>query len=121
MRVKINNIGQINFFSFIKNCRLKFLRKNNLKMPIHVATHPLISHKLTVMRDVKTSSADFRKLLQEVTFYLGYEATRNLGTATASVTTPMGVTCEGSKINEKVSIVPILRAGLGLSNYVIVY
>ncbi len=40
---------------------------------VHVATHPLISHKMTLLRNVKTSPADFRRLLREVTFYLGYE------------------------------------------------
>jgi len=85
-------------------------------MPLHVATHPLISHKLTLLRDVKTSSSDFRKLLQEVTFYLGYEATRTLGTGPVTVTTPMGVPSLGSKVNETVAIIPILRAGLGMAD-----
>ncbi len=85
-------------------------------MPLHVATHPLISHKMTVLRDSNTHSRDFRRVLKEITFYLGYEATRNLNTDSADVTTPMGVVHNGHKINESISIIPILRAGLGMSD-----
>lgn len=59
-------------------------------MPITVADHPLISHKMTLLRDQKTESADFRRLLKEITFYLGYEATMGVSTKDAPVTTPMG-------------------------------
>ncbi len=82
-------------------------------MPLHVATHPLIAHKMTILRDVKTNSNDFRKVLKEITFYLGYEASRTVSTGDVSVTTPMGEHFIGQKINEKVAIIPILRAGLG--------
>ncbi|RYY83598.1 hypothetical protein EON63_10915 [archaeon] len=60
-------------------------------MPLHVATHPLIAHKMTRLRDAKTSATDFRKLLKEITFYLGYEATRELSLQHDPVTTPMNV------------------------------
>jgi uracil phosphoribosyltransferase len=59
-------------------------------MPLNIADHPLISHKMTLLRDQKTCSADFRRLLKEITFYLGYEATMGVATKDVSVTTPMG-------------------------------
>ena len=85
-------------------------------MPLHVATHPLISHKMTVLRDVKTGAADFRKLLKEITFYLGYEASRDLKLTSEPIRTPMNVDFSGSKIGEQIAIIPILRAGLAMSD-----
>lgn len=85
-------------------------------MPLHVATHPLISHKMTALRDVKTGAADFRKLLREITFYLGYEASRDLKVASDPIRTPMNVDFNGSKIAEQVAIIPILRAGLAMGD-----
>ena len=86
-------------------------------MPLHVATHPLIAHKMTILRDAKTNANDFRKVLKEITFYLGYEASRTLSTVESNVTTPMGESFSGQKVHEKVAIVPILRAGLGMLFY----
>jgi uracil phosphoribosyltransferase len=85
-------------------------------MPLFEATHPLVAHKMTLLRDQKTSSQDFRKVLRELTFYLGYEATRSVQTAPHEVTTPMGMPYHGGKISEKIAIIPILRAGLGMSD-----
>lgn len=84
-------------------------------MPLHVATHPLIAHKLTILRDVNTSSQDFRRVLKEITFYLGYEATRTLKVASVEISTPVATT-EGCKLVETLSIIPILRAGTGMSD-----
>jgi uracil phosphoribosyltransferase len=69
---------------------------------------------MTVLRDVNTSSGDFRRILREVTFYLGYEATRTLPVSKYEVQTPMQQTYEGAKLSESVTIIPILRAGLGM-------
>ncbi len=85
-------------------------------MPVQIATHPLIHHKLTVLRNEKTSAADFRAILREITFYLGYEATRGLHTVTDQIVTPLGASFEGSKIGDNIAIIPILRAGLGMSD-----
>lgn len=85
-------------------------------MPLYEATHPLVVHKMTLLRDQKTSSHDFRKVLREITFYLGYEATRLVKTSSHEVTTPMGLPFVGGKIAEKIAIIPILRAGLGMSD-----
>jgi uracil phosphoribosyltransferase len=83
-------------------------------MPLHAATHPLIAHKMNVLRDAKTSTSDFRGVLREITFYLGYEASRDLKTVSETVTTPMAQPFTGSKIGESIAIIPILRAGLGM-------
>jgi uracil phosphoribosyltransferase len=85
-------------------------------MPVFVATHPLISHKLTRLRNEKTLAADFRHVLKEITFYLGYEATRDLSLSGTDINTPMHISFQGSSIAEKVAIIPILRAGLGMSD-----
>lgn len=81
---------------------------------LHIITHPLISHKLTLMRDEATSSKDFRQLLKEISMLMGYEITRDLETVPATVRTPI---CEGQfpqLKDEFFTIVPILRAGLGM-------
>jgi len=85
-------------------------------MPLHVATHPLIAHKMSLLRDVKTSASDFRKVLREITFYLGYEASRDLKIHAETIRTPMNVDFEGSKVGESVAIIPILRAGLAMAD-----
>lgn len=83
-------------------------------MPIFESEHPLIKHKMTILRDVSTSTKDFRSVLKEITFYLGYEATRELKVQAKSIHTPL-TAYEGSKLAESISIIPILRAGLGMA------
>jgi uracil phosphoribosyltransferase len=85
-------------------------------MSIHVTEHPLIQNKLTVLRNQKTSNSDFRSVMKEVTFYLGYEATRNLPTKKETITTGMSESYDGSKISASIAIIPILRAGLGMGD-----
>jgi len=83
-------------------------------MRVHVADHPLITHKLTVLRDKSTSSPTFRALAEELVTLLAYEATRNVRVEEVSVTTPVA-TAKGLAIADpKPLIVPILRAGLGM-------
>ena len=83
-------------------------------MKVHVADHPLISHKLTVLRDEKTDSPTFRRLVEELVTLLAYEATRDVRTMTVKITTPVTKT-EGKKMAEpRPVVVPILRAGLGM-------
>jgi len=74
----------------------------------------LIAHKMNILRDAKTSTTDFRRVLREITFYLGYEASRDLKTVPETVTTPMSEEFVGAKIGERIAIIPILRAGLGM-------
>ncbi|WP_087132470.1 uracil phosphoribosyltransferase [Microbacterium esteraromaticum] len=83
-------------------------------MRVHVADHPLITHKLTVLRDERTSSPVFRQLTEELVTLLAYEATRNVRVTPVEVTTPVTNTM-GVKISEpRPIVVPILRAGLGM-------
>ncbi|MCX6438104.1 MAG: uracil phosphoribosyltransferase [Actinobacteria bacterium] len=83
-------------------------------MKVHVADHPLISHKLTVLRDERTDSPTFRRLVEELVTLLAYEATRDVRTVNVKITTPVTKT-EGKKMAEpRPVVVPILRAGLGM-------
>jgi uracil phosphoribosyltransferase len=83
-------------------------------MKVHVADHPLISHKLTVLRDERTDSPTFRRLVEELVTLLAYEATRDVRTVTVKISTPVTKT-EGKKMAEpRPVVVPILRAGLGM-------
>ncbi len=80
---------------------------------IHVSTHPLVQHKLALLRNVTTEPKKFRELVREISMLLGYEATVDLATATVAVQTPLAKT-KGAKLCEKVGLIPILRAGLGM-------
>jgi uracil phosphoribosyltransferase len=81
---------------------------------IHVVDHPLIKHKVSIMRNEETGPKEFRELLTEITSLLTYEATRKLPTFKTEVKTPVQTT-EGEMVDDKkVTIVPILRAGLGM-------
>ncbi|MBX3060697.1 MAG: uracil phosphoribosyltransferase [Anaerolineae bacterium] len=75
--------------------------------------HPLVKHKLTLMRDVKTEPKKFRELIREVAMLLCYEATADLKTQELAVQTPMG-TAVGRHLSEQIGLIPILRAGLGM-------
>lgn len=79
-----------------------------------VTDHPLIQHKLTLMRDVNTGSKDFRQLLTEITMLMGYEITRNLPLEDVEVQTPVTKAKFKALQGKKLGIVPILRAGLGM-------
>lgn len=79
-------------------------------------THPLIQHKVTLIRNVETGSKDFRELLEEITLLMGYEITRDLPLEDVEVQTPL-VKAIGKQIaGKKLGIIPILRAGLGMVN-----
>lgn len=80
---------------------------------VFVSSHPLIQHKLTMLRDVNTDHRAFRDLVYELALLLCYEATQDLTLKATTVQTPMGA-AEGYKAKETIGLVPILRAGLGL-------
>jgi uracil phosphoribosyltransferase len=83
-------------------------------MRVHVADHPLITHKLTVLRDRRTPSPVFRQLTEELVTLLAYEATRNVRVAKVEIETPVTTTV-GVRIDDpRPIVVPILRAGLGM-------
>jgi uracil phosphoribosyltransferase len=79
-----------------------------------LADHPLVTHKLTLLRDARTDTATFRTLADELVTLLAYEATRKIRTAEVEVTTPVG-RATGAQLNDpKPLIVPVLRAGIGM-------
>ncbi len=78
-----------------------------------VSTHPLVAHKLAKLRDTSTEPKKFRELVREIAGLLAYEATADLMTEEVKVTTPLAV-APGRTLKEKIGLVPILRAGLGM-------
>lgn len=83
-------------------------------MKVHVADHPLISHKLTVLRDERTDSPTFRRLVEELVTLLAYEATREVKTVSVKIKTPVTETTGLKMAEPRPVVVPILRAGLGM-------
>ncbi len=86
--------------------------ENNSK--VHIMDHPLVAHKLTIMRDKNTSVKDFRDLVGEVGMLITYEATRDLPLTTKEIETPICKSEQPTLAGKKIAVVPILRAGLGL-------
>ncbi len=80
---------------------------------VHASTHPLVAHKLSRLRDKKIEPKKFRELVREIAALLCYEATADLLTVPRQVETPLA-TMTGSELKEKIGLVPILRAGLGM-------
>lgn len=80
----------------------------------HLIDHPLIQHKLTIMRKTDTSSKDFRELLNEISMLMGYELTRDLPLEDVEIKTPVARATMKRIAGKKLAIVPILRAGLGM-------
>lgn len=80
---------------------------------VHVSVHPLVSHKMGLLRDQRTDPKRFRELLREISVLLAYEATADLAMEDVSVTTPLGQSKE-RRLAEHVGLVPVLRAGLGM-------
>ena len=81
---------------------------------VHVLDHPLIQHKLAILRSKNTSVKEFRELISEISGLMCYEATRNLPTKEVEVQTPVAVAKCRRLAGKKLAIIPILRAGLGM-------
>ena len=81
---------------------------------VHVLDHPLIQHKLAILRSKNTSVKEFRELIREISGLMCYEATRNLPTKEVDVQTPVAVAKCRRLAGKKLAIIPILRAGLGM-------
>ncbi|HVJ49211.1 uracil phosphoribosyltransferase [Desulfitobacterium sp.] len=81
---------------------------------LHVLDHPLIQHKLSLIRDEETGSKDFRELVEEVAMLMAYEVTRDFPLEEVEVKTPVATTKTKIIAGRKVGLVPILRAGLGM-------
>ena len=81
---------------------------------VHIIDHPLITHKLSIMRNKKLGSNDFRELLDEIAMLMGYELTRDLPLEDVTIETPITKMKAKMISGKKLAIVPILRAGLGM-------
>ena len=81
---------------------------------LHLINHPMIQHKLTIMRDKETGSKDFRQLLKEISLLMGYEVTRDIPLDEIEIETPICRMTAKQVSGRKLAIVPILRAGLGM-------
>ena len=90
-----------------------FLRRTDMSN-FTIIDHPLITHKLTIMRNKKTGSKDFRELLNEISMLMGYELTRDLPLEDITIETPITKMTAKIVSGKKLAIVPILRAGLGM-------
>lgn len=77
-------------------------------------THPLIKHKITLLRKTNTSTNEFRNLVEEIAMLMGYEALADLPTTDVKITTPIEETVQPVIDGKKLAVVPILRAGLGM-------
>ena len=80
-----------------------------------VLNHPLVDHRMTYLRDVKTQPKLFRELVNELTEFLAFEALKSLNTVEVEVQTPVAKT-KGRKVSDQIVLVPILRAGMGMLN-----
>lgn len=88
---------------------------------VHVSSHPVLSHKLTILRSSTTPTGTFRAVMKEITYHLGYEATRSLLTKPIAISVPVPkpekeehLDYEGRKLSERVALVPKMRSGLGM-------
>lgn len=80
---------------------------------LHVSNHPAVLHKLAVLRDVETEPKKFREVVRELSWLLGYEALADAPVRSRQITTPMEL-MEARELGERIGLVPILRAGLGM-------
>ena len=83
-------------------------------MALHIIDHPLVQHKLTIMRDKRTSTKKFRELLKEISLFMGYEVTRDFPIVHEEIETPLQKMNAPKIAGKKVVIAPVLRAGLGM-------
>lgn len=85
-------------------------------MSVYYMTHPLIKHKITLLRKESTTTTEFRSLVEEIAMLMGYEALADLETTEITIKTPIEETSQPVIQGKKLAIVPILRAGLGMVN-----
>ena len=83
-------------------------------MALHIINHPMVQHKLTIMRKKETGTREFRELLKEIGMLMGYEVTRDFPLSNVEIETPMQKMVAHEISGKKVVVVPILRAGLGM-------
>lgn len=92
------------------------MKQDNRFPNLFILDHPLIQHKLSHMREKDTSTRTFRELLREITLLMGYEITRNLPLTTRLIETPLQSMNAPVIAGKKLAIVPVLRAGIGMSD-----
>jgi len=90
------------------------MSKPDLPSNVVLIDHPLVQHKLSILRDIGTGAKEFRELVKELAMLEAYEATRHFQLAETTVTTPICATSTKVLAGKKVAVVPILRAGLGM-------
>src|SRR5437899_8129637 len=88
-------------------------------MAFHILDHPLIQHKLSILRNKETGPKEFRELVEEIAMLMAYEATRNLQLEITEVETPLMKTTAPALVGKKIGVIPILRAGLGMVNGIV--
>lgn len=85
---------------------------------VHISSHPIIAHKITILRSSTTPCGTFRAVLKELTYHLGYEATTTLHTDPIEISVPYGKEGHrdaiGQKLVERIALIPIMRSGLGM-------
>ena len=81
---------------------------------VFILNHPLIQHKISLLRDKNTQTKEFRELVMEISMLMGYEVTRNMPLKEVEIETPVGVAKTNIISGKKLGIVPVLRAGLGM-------
>lgn len=92
------------------------MKRSEIMSKVTVFEHPLIKHKISLLRDKSTGTKDFRTLIEEIATLMGYEALRDLPLDMVEVETPICKTVQPMVSGKKLAIVPILRAGLGMVN-----
>lgn len=86
---------------------------------VHISNHPVLSHKISILRSSSTIPSAFRAVLREITFHIGYEATSCLNTKPVALTVPVKsdhVETTGKTLSDRVALIPILRSGLGMTD-----
>ena len=83
-------------------------------MPLHVVDHPLIQHKMSILRQKDTGPKEFRELVEEIAMLMAYEVTRSFPVETVRIETPIETAEVSAMVGKKVAVIPILRAGLGM-------
>ena len=86
---------------------------------VYVMNHPLIQHKISMLRDSRTGTNEFRKLVEEIGILMGYEALRDLPTEDVEVETPIETCMTPMLSGKKLAVIPVLRAGLGMVNSIL--
>ena len=88
---------------------------------VYIMEHPLIQHKISLLRDKSTGTNEFRKLIEEIAVLMGFEALRDLPLEDVEVETPLETCMTPMIAGKKLAVVPVLRAGLGMVNGIIAW